>query len=254
MSPSTQRIPALHHNTQILNKWDYIIFLIIGMNLILHQCRNRIHLRQKFCQFLHIPVRQTNGTNFSFCHKLLHGFVCLHIIGIRVVKKHHIHIADIQTVQTRLNGLLRIFHFAARIDFCDNKNVLSPNNSFVDCLPDCLPDFLLIAVGRGSINKAHTIGQCGFYGIDTFIPVKTVGSQPAHGHHIAAVEQDCLCFKVKFCLHSSFLLRICCSPLMGCRLFSLPCAFRLWSCFYTSGCGRFLLCGLSTSHHRKYHR
>ena len=55
------------------------------MNLILHECGNRIHLRQKFSQFLHIPVRQTNGTNLSICHKLLHRLVCLHVIAIRVV-------------------------------------------------------------------------------------------------------------------------------------------------------------------------
>jgi hypothetical protein len=60
-----------------------------------------------------------------------------------MVQEHHIHIADIQTIQTRLNGLLRFFHFTARIDFCDNENVLPLNDLLIDCLPDCLTDFLL---------------------------------------------------------------------------------------------------------------
>ncbi len=117
MSPSAQRIPALHYNPQILNKWDDIIFPGSRDESRSARVREPYPPAAEIRSFLHIPVRQANGTDLSICHKLLHRFVCLHIVVIRVVQEHHIHIADIQTIQTRLNRLLRVFHFAARIDF-----------------------------------------------------------------------------------------------------------------------------------------
>lgn len=48
MSSSPKGIPALNGDPQFLNLRDHIILLIIGMDLILHQCRHDIYLRQKF--------------------------------------------------------------------------------------------------------------------------------------------------------------------------------------------------------------
>ena len=43
-----------------LNKGNDIVFLVIGMNFILHQRWGDLYLRQKCCQFLYIPVGEPN--------------------------------------------------------------------------------------------------------------------------------------------------------------------------------------------------
>lgn len=76
MSSATQRIPSLHYNAQLLNKWDDIVLLIVGMNFILDKRWYNIHLRQKLCQFFYIPVRQPDGMNFPILHKLFYCLIC----------------------------------------------------------------------------------------------------------------------------------------------------------------------------------
>ena len=91
MSSAAQRIPALHHNPQFLDKRNHVILLIIWMDLILDQRGDGIHLREKLRQFLHIPIRQSNRTDFPFFHKLFHRFVRLHIIGVWMMQKHQVY-------------------------------------------------------------------------------------------------------------------------------------------------------------------
>ena len=61
MPPASQGIPALDHDAQILNIGDYLILLIVGVDLILHQRRGNGHLGQKFLKFLHIPVGEAHS-------------------------------------------------------------------------------------------------------------------------------------------------------------------------------------------------
>ena len=72
MSPASQGIPALNHDAKVLNIGDHIIFLIVGMDLILHQRRGNGYLGQKFFQLLDIPVGQADRPDFSLRHKFFH--------------------------------------------------------------------------------------------------------------------------------------------------------------------------------------
>ena len=54
--PSSEGIPALHNDPLFLDKRDYVVFLVIGVNFILHQCGRNRYLGQKLRQLLHIPI------------------------------------------------------------------------------------------------------------------------------------------------------------------------------------------------------
>ena len=54
--PPSEGIPALHNDPLFLDKRDYVVFLVIGVNFILQQCGRNRYLGQKLRQLLHIPI------------------------------------------------------------------------------------------------------------------------------------------------------------------------------------------------------
>ena len=198
MTPAAQGIPALDHDAQILDIGNYIIFLVIGVDLILHQRRGGGHLGQKFLQLLHIPVGQADGADFSLLRKFLHRLVCFHVVPVGVVEEHHVHIADVQPVQARLDRPLRVRHFAPRIDFRYDENVFPFKAQFLHGLPDGPTHFLFVAVGGSGVNESDTAPQGGLHGVYTGLSVEAVGSQTIEGHFIAAVEGNGLAVKIEY--------------------------------------------------------
>ena len=122
-------------------------------------------------------------------HKTLHGLVCRYIVAVRVMKQHHIHITDIQSVQAGLDGCFGVGHFSAGVDFGDYKDFFPLDAQFHHALPNRLADRLLVAIGGGGVNEAHAALQRGFHGVDALVPVQAVGSQAVDGHGISAVER-----------------------------------------------------------------
>ena len=114
-----------------------------------------------------------------------------------MVQEHHVHIANVQPVQTRLDGLLRVGHFAAGVDLRDNENIFPFDDALVNGLPDGLSHFFLVAIGGGGVDETDPAGQGGFDRIDAGFPVEAVRPQAVDGHFIAAVEGDAFGFKVE---------------------------------------------------------
>ena len=152
VAPAPQGIPTLDHDSQVLDVGDHFVLLIVGVDFVLHQRRSGGHLGQKFLQFLYIPVRQADRVNLTFLHKPLQGLIRFHIIPVGMMQEHQIHIVQVQPVQTRLDGLLRVLHLATWIDFCCDENIFPFEALLRHGRPNGLAYFFLVAVGGGGVN------------------------------------------------------------------------------------------------------
>ena len=56
-SATSERIPCLYDDAEVMEMFHYFRILIIGMNLVLNQYRFDIYIRQKFIDFLDIVAR-----------------------------------------------------------------------------------------------------------------------------------------------------------------------------------------------------
>ena len=96
VAPAAERVPALHHDALFLNERHHVLFLIVGMDLVLHKGRHDGDLREEGGQFLHVPVGKAERADLSLGHIGLHGFVGLHVVRSGVVQEHHVDVADVQ--------------------------------------------------------------------------------------------------------------------------------------------------------------
>ena len=153
--PASQRVPALHHNSQTVHIADNFAFLIIGMDFILDHRRGNGHLGKKSIYLLNIPVRKTDGTDFSICHRLLHGFVRLHITRTRMMEQHQVNILHSQGFQCLVYGL-RCIGKLCGIQLCGKKDLFPWHAG----LPDSPANCRFIVVHISSIDQPHSAVQC----------------------------------------------------------------------------------------------
>ncbi len=56
VATSSERIPALNHDSEALDIGDDVVFLIIGVNLVLDECGRDVDLREEVFELLNISV------------------------------------------------------------------------------------------------------------------------------------------------------------------------------------------------------
>ena len=161
MPSSTEWIPCLYDDTEVMKMFYHFRVLIIRMNLVLYQHRFDVHLRQKLVNLLDIVARYAYRADFALRYIFLHRLVRFHIICSRMVQQHKVDISDVEFAQTLLNGSFRIIILGG-IEFGRHEDFLTRHTRFTDTLSHFL--FIVIHVCR--IELAETGGKRGFYGID----------------------------------------------------------------------------------------
>ena len=157
--------------------------LVVGMDLVLNQHRFYLHLRQKGVQFPDVIAGDACGANFPIPDGLLNSSVGGHIIGSRVMQEQDVDIADVQLVQTLVNGLSCVAVLIG-IELGLHHDFLS---RYVGG-SDTLAYLLLVAVEGGSVDEAIAALQGRPHRVHAGAPVEGVGAQAHHRQIIPAGE------------------------------------------------------------------
>ena len=185
MASAAEGVPALDHDAQTLDIGRHVLLLVVGVDLILHQGGGDIYLGQKLLQFLDIPVGQAQRADLSVGHRRLHGVVRLHVTSPRVVKEHHVNVADVQLRHRLVDGGPGGSELA-RVELGDDENLLTVHVA----VPDGPAHGRLVVVHIGGVDEPSAALQQGGDGVVALLVAEGVGAQAHDGHLVAAVDRD----------------------------------------------------------------
>ena len=67
---AAERKPALHDDSLLLHEGNDVLFLVEGMNFVLHESGRCVDLRQKVGEFLHVPIGESDRAHELALHRL----------------------------------------------------------------------------------------------------------------------------------------------------------------------------------------